>query len=265
VRARATITAASPVRNDAVTLPSSAWAILELRAEERKEDAVSRVADHFGDIAATYDSSALRGMPQYEEMLSEVIRCLPEGPNEVLELGCGTGRLTALLAVRYSGASLTAVDAAPQMVEIARNRLLDSLGAQQRVSFVVSLFEEMNLPVHGYDLIASNMSLHHIADKAPFYRRLHDALRPGCFLVFGDELNSAAPHVHTLNREGWLEFARQPGHLSEEEIEQTLRHEQESDHYETLPDQIELLRGAGFDSADCVWRYQIYGVFVAKA
>jgi hypothetical protein len=39
----------------------------------------------------------------------------------------------------------------------------------------------------------------------------------------------------------------------------------EFDHYETLPDQIALLRGAGFDPVDCVWRYRIYGVFVAQA
>lgn len=227
---------------------------------------MSTAADFFREIAASYDSTALRGMPRYEEMLNEIVRCLPDGPTDMLELGCGTGALTALLVRRYPGATLTAVDAAPEMIEIARGRVVDSAAADgQPVAFVGSLFEDMDLPERSYDLIASNMSLHHIADKAPFYRRVHDALRPGGFLIFGDELTVAASHVQQLNYNGWLEFAREQDHLTEEEIAATVRHEREFDHYETLPDQIDLLRGAGFDPVDCVWRYRLYGVFVAQA
>jgi hypothetical protein len=83
-------------------------------------------------------------------------------------------------------------------------------------------------------------------------------------LVLGDELTGALPHVKQLNWDGWLEFARQGG-LGEEEIADTIRHEQEFDHYETLPSQIDLLREAGFSPVDCVWRYRIYGVFAARA
>lgn len=37
------------------------------------------------------------------------------------------------------------------------------------------------------------------------------------------------------------------------------------DHYETLPAQLALLQGTGFEVVDCVWRYQNYAVFVAQA
>jgi tRNA (cmo5U34)-methyltransferase len=121
------------------------------------------------------------------------------------------------------------------------------------------------LPEGSFDLIASNMSLHHIADKGTFYKRLHDAMRPGGSFILGDELTGAMSRIRELNWNGWLEFASREGHLSAEEIARIVLHEREFDHYETLPDQIDLLRGAGFDSVDCVWRYLIYGVFVALA
>jgi len=221
---------------------------------------MAAVGDYFDTIAAGYDSFALRAMPRYEEMLGEIVRCLPDGPRDLLELGCGTGTLTAILMRRYPDAKLTAIDASAEMIETARERV-----PAKRVSFVVSLFEDLELPDASFDLIASNMSLHHIADKGPFYKRLRKAMRQGGSFIFGDELTGAIPRIAKLNWNGWLEFASRQGNLSEEEIARIIQHEREFDHYETLPDQIDLLSGAGFVSVDCVWRYLIYGVFLAQA
>ena len=60
-----------------------------------------------------------------------------------------------------------------------------------------------------------------------------------------------------------MEFARQPGHLTEPEIAEIIQHVETYDHYETLRDQLSLLRKAGFIRVDCTWRYLNYAVFVA--
>ena len=225
---------------------------------------MTTVSDYFREYAPKYDSFTLRAMPRYEEMLSEIVRCLPDQANDILELGSGTGSLTALLARHYANSAITAIDASPEMIELARDRLGSSAITPDQVKFVESLFEALELPVRAYDLIASNMSLHHIVDKAPFYGRLREALRPGGMLVLGDELTGALPRIQQLNWDGWLRFARQSGGLDDSEIEKIVRHEREFDHYETLPRQLELLRESGFGSADCVWRYLNYAVFVAQ-
>jgi tRNA (cmo5U34)-methyltransferase len=150
------------------------------------------------------------------------------------------------------------------MIDLARDRLGSSAVPSEQVVFVESLFEDLELPDRVYDLIASNMSLHHIVDKGPFYRRLHESLRPGGMLVLGDELAGALPHVQQWNWDGWLRFARQSGGLSDGEIEEIVRHEREFDRYETLPRELELLGAAGFGAVDCVWRYLNYAVFVAQ-
>jgi len=225
---------------------------------------MTTVSDYFRDHAPKYDSFTLRAMPRYEEMLGEIVRCLPGQANDTLELGCGTGSLTALLTRHYANSAITAIDASAEMMELARERLGSLVVPNERVAFVGSLFDELDLPERAYDLIASNMSLHHIVDKGPFYRRLHESLRPGGMLVLGDELAGALPHLQQLNWDGWLRFARQSGGLSDSEIEEIVRHAREFDHYETLPRQLELLREAGFGSADCIWRYLNYAVFVAQ-
>ena len=225
-----------------------------------------KAEDFFGAIAERYDSLARRGMPRYGEMLSALIDVTPDRVEDVLELGCGTGALTVRLSGRYPEAKLLALDGAPEMVALAQERLGQAdVQRTTDVRFDVRRFEETELPRQSYDLIASNMSLHHVEDKALFYSRLHDALKPGGLLAFGDELTGALPHIEELYWNGWLEFARQPDHLTEGEISKIIRHTEEADHYETLPDQLTLLKSAGFVAVDCIWRYLNYAVLVARA
>ena len=225
---------------------------------------MTTVSEYFRDYAQKYDSFTLRAMPRYEEMLGEIVRCLPDQANDVLELGCGTGSLTTLLARHYPGSAISAIDASAEMIELARDRLGSSGIFHDDVEFMESMFEELELNEGAYDLIASNMSLHHIVDKGPFYRRLHESLRPGAMLVLGDELAGALPRIQKLNWDSWLRFARDSGGLTDSEVEEIVRHEREFDHYETLPRQIELLQESGFGAVDCVWRYLNYAVFVAE-
>jgi tRNA (cmo5U34)-methyltransferase len=222
------------------------------------------LAEYFRDYAPKYGSFALRAMPRYEEMLTEIVRCLPVDASEALELGCGTGSLTALLARQYPAARITAIDAADEMIARARTRI-GAFALGNRVSFVSSFFEDFDLKAQEYDLIASNMSLHHVQDKGPFYSRLHGALKPGGLFVLGDELAGALPELQKRNWDGWMEFALKSGNLTGQEIEEIVQHEEKFDFYETLPRQFELLAGAGFPTVDCTWRYLNYAVFVAQA
>jgi ubiquinone/menaquinone biosynthesis C-methylase UbiE len=220
---------------------------------------------YFDELARRYDGLALRAHPCYEEMLAQVVVNLPQTAQSILELGCGTGALTGMLAARYPDAQVRAVDASAQMIEVAKERL-GRLGVPaSRVNFEVSLFEELALPSRAFDLVTSNMSLHHVSDKQPVYTRIRDAIVPGGALIFGDELMGATPEVERRHYDTWVAFARQPGHLTEDEFDDIFRHIEQFDHYETLPKQLELLASAGFGPVDCVWRRLNYAVFVSQA
>jgi len=68
---------------------------------------------------------------------------------------------------------------------------------------------------------------------------------------------------HRVNWDRWLEFCREPGHCTEEEIESLLEHAAAHDHYVPLSEHVTLLSGAGFVDVDCVWRNLMWGIVTA--
>ena len=126
-----------------------------------------------------WDASAYERMSSPQEAMGrEVLGRLDlRGDETVLDAGCGTGRVTALLLERLPRGRVIAVDGSPSMVEQARQRLPDD-----RVSFGVADLAglELEQPV---DAILSTATFHWIADHDALFERMHAALRSGGQLV----------------------------------------------------------------------------------
>jgi trans-aconitate 2-methyltransferase len=121
----------------------------------------------------------------------EVIERLPlRGDETVLDAGCGSGRVTAMLLERLPRGRVVAVDAAPSMVEHARV----ALPADRATVFQSDLVDlTLDEPV---DAVFSNAVFHWVPDHPQLFRRLHDALRPGGIVIaqYGGEGNVARFH-----------------------------------------------------------------------
>ena len=222
-------------------------------------------SDYFGAMSASYDTLIRRSVPRYDEMLNRLIDYLPARPARVLELGSGTGNLSVLLSAEFPTAAFTFVDGSAEMVSVTRSRLDRISAAERRDEFITSKFEDLSLPKASFDLVVSSISLHHVADKGKLYRSLHAILRPGGRLCFADQIRGCPDSNHEVNWGQWLDFCRQPGHCSPEEIQSLLDHAAAHDHYTTLSDHTELLTRAGFAEIDCVWRNLMWGIITAAA
>jgi tRNA (cmo5U34)-methyltransferase len=217
-------------------------------------------------MAESYDSLIHRAVPRYDEMTARLLEYLPRDARQVLELGCGTGNLSLQLVSALPGATLTLVDGSKEMIELVRSRIGESkFRAGRLVEYHVAKFEELHFPSGSFDLVASSISLHHVEDKARLYARIRSMMRAGGRFCFADQMRGEPDANHRVNWERWLEFCREPGHCTPDEIESLLQHAAAHDHYATLSDHFTLLSAAGFSRIDCVWRNWMWGIVTATA
>jgi trans-aconitate 2-methyltransferase len=101
------------------------------------------------------------------------------GDERVLDAGCGSGRVTALIAERLPRGIVVAMDGSASMVEAARGTL-SPFGA--RVEFVVGDLTDP-IPIAPVDAVSSNATFHWIADHDLLFANLAVVLRPGGRLV----------------------------------------------------------------------------------
>jgi trans-aconitate 2-methyltransferase len=103
-------------------------------------------------------------------------RLVLRGDETVLDAGCGTGGVTRSLYERLPAGRVIAVDAAPSMVEQARELLPADVDVRQADLLELELAE----PV---DAVLSTATFHWIGDHDRLFSALHAVLKPGGRLV----------------------------------------------------------------------------------
>ncbi|MFI5557884.1 class I SAM-dependent methyltransferase [Amycolatopsis japonica] len=150
------------------------------RVPEQEKDEIREIYD---TLAAEYDqripgegpSDDIFTESEYEFLLSKI------SPGEdVLDMGCGTGRFTVPLA--ESGANVTGLDLSAGMLAVARGKLEErGLRAELREGDMAAL----PFPDGSFDTVSSMLALMHIpiADRQAVFREVSRVLKPGGRMV----------------------------------------------------------------------------------
>ena len=151
------------------------------------------------------------------------------GDERVLDAGCGSGRVTELLAKRLPHGRVVALDASGSMIEAARERLA---GFGDRIEYVVADLSHP-LPLReAVDAILSTATFHWVPDHAALFSNLAAVLRPGGWLVAqcggAGNIASIRAVLATIG-DGWLGAS----------------------HFETPLDTVRRLDSAGFVDIEC--------------
>src|SRR5437899_1687708 len=120
--------------------------------------------------AATYDRTSQPQQAWAAEVLARLRDLTPQ--STVLDVGCGSGRVTEAVLALVPNGRVLAIDASAEMVELARSRLGDRATVWREDVLELRLAQ----PV---DAIVSTATLHWVSDHERLWRVLARGLRPG--------------------------------------------------------------------------------------
>ena len=214
----------------------------------------------FDAYARHYDAPRHRLVPDFDVFYGTVADIIgfdfeSDAEFRVLDLGAGTGLLSAILAQRFPKARFVLSDGAPQTLDQARQRF----AGRERFEYLVSDFERDQLP-GSFDCVVSALAIHHLApaELTPLFRRVRAALRDGGVFVNADQTLGVSPRIAAQYEAQWRANGRRQG-SSEEEIATAIERRR-IDRHAPLEFQLSALRAAGFGEVECVYKRFIFAV-----
>ena len=130
-----------------------------------------------------------------QPFLDLISRVALESPTRIVDLGCGTGSTTALLARRWPGADVLGIDTSAEM--LTKANAMAELPSNLR-------FEQQDIadwaPTQGVELVVSNAALQWLPDSFALMHRWLAALEGGAWFAMQVPHSAQLPSHALLNR-----------------------------------------------------------------
>ncbi|MEA5497384.1 class I SAM-dependent methyltransferase [Limnoraphis robusta] len=121
----------------------------------------------------------------------------------ILDLGCGTGRLLDRIAKQFPTVTATGVDLSNEMIYQARSRNL----YPQRLSFTTANVESLPFAEHQFDAVFCTISFLHYPHPQQVFAEINRILRPGgCFYLADYQANDQTRQALVPVSPGGLRF-----------------------------------------------------------
>ena len=217
------------------------------------------VKQTFDNAAADYDRNRRQLVPGFDQFYGMVLELIPYGTDaefRILDIGAGTGLLSALVSEMYPNAIFTLVDLSSEMLSRAQARFAERSG------FSYQVLDVENDPISDqYDVAISALALHHIelVKLEHAFQNIYTALDSNGLFINADQTLGTTPANEQKYAQMWIEGVRALG-STEEDIQAALER-MKADKTATLEAQLTALRSAGFAHVDCWFKHYRFAVY----
>jgi SAM-dependent methyltransferase len=187
-------------------------------------------------------------LPHRGEGEAVLLELLPANLRRVLDLGCGGGRLLALVLAAHPAAQGVGLDFSPPMLAEAGQLFAGEARAQL-------VEHDLNLPLPDlgrFDAVVSSFAIHHLSDEYKFgvYRAAFDCLAPGGAFCNLEHVASPSPELHA-------EFYQAIG--------TPVAEEDPANQLSPIDLQLAWLGQIGFHKVDCYWKWREFALLAGFA
>ena len=202
------------------------------------------------EFAASYDKNADKSAPMLDALryLTRLILAALPADAHILCVGVGTGSELFALAEAYPQWRFTALDPAPAMLDICRQRAQEN-GIAQRCTFHEGYLDSLpdSAPFDGATCFLVSHAIMDGQKRSDFFAQIAARLRPDAILVNADLSSDMASDEYRALRIIWERMLRDSGR-EEEQIAQFMA--SHGTHAAVLPpDQVgNIIAAGGFDA-----------------
>lgn len=213
---------------------------------------IEQMNDFFTARADGYDEHMIKNVEGCKEGYTKMSELLPEGANELLDLGCGTGLELDEIFKINPFINVTGIDLTQAMLDKLKQKHPD-----KNLSLINASYFDYDFGISKYDAAVSFQTLHHFSqsDKLKLYIKIFDALKANGQYIECDYM------VESQQEEDFY-FSENKRIRKEQNIP-----DGEFYHYDTpctIDNQIKLLSKAGFKAVEMNWRMENTTIIIAN-
>lgn len=227
-----------------------------------KEDTRLTVKALFDAGAAKYDGSRRKVIYCFDEFYGTLLDLVPFAHDDrfsFLDLGAGTGLVSALIRQRFPNTEAHLLDISEKMLAKAKQRFKGRDG----IHFHARDYSRGALP-RKFPLIVSAMSIHHLSDpqKQELTQRIFGSLTPGGSFIHAELALGQTPATEAFYQQYWRRHLEEIG-IEKEELD-AIYQRMASDRPATIEHQLAWMRSAGFIDVDCFFKRYNFTVYAGR-
>jgi malonyl-CoA O-methyltransferase len=150
----------------------------------------SAVINNFNRAASVYDKNAVIQYEAGNVLLSHLKK--KRDIHTILDVGCGTGSITARLSELFPQAHIHAIDLSPNMIDEARKK-----NSASNITYSVSDIERYT-EKESYDIIFSNCAFQWIEDLPGMYNYIQNLLNDDSIFIFSYVFDETYSELKTI-------------------------------------------------------------------
>ncbi len=178
-----------------------------------------------------------------------------------LDTGCGTGRLVDKAAEHFKAVDFTLCDPSPNMLKIAKNKLLGLCNINFR-NISSQQFDYKNT----FDVVTAIQAHHYLnaSERICATQKCYSALRENGVYITFENIAMSDKISDNISIKRWIKYMAIHG-KSTDEIEEHISRRGNEVFPITIEEHLSLLRKCGFKTADILWTsYMQAGFFAVK-
>lgn len=213
---------------------------------------MEKMDEFFAARVEGYDEHMLNEVGGCREAYEKMAELIPDGTENLLDLGCGTGLELAGIFKRFPNVSVTGIDLSKAMLEKLSEKYSD-----KNINLINADYFSIDLGLRCFDTAISFQTMHHFSHemKIGLYEKIRDSLKSGGVYIECDYMAETQAEEDHWYAE--IAHIRKEMNIPENEFY----------HFDTpctATNQIKMFKAAGFASAEKVFRMENTTIIIAK-